>query len=68
MLPFPAVSVAAGHMKGTYMLPRGRVKVPQDLASEIFPWADGWLEFSKQVGPRLLLLCRTYTASSFTTD
>lgn len=49
MLPFPAVSVAAGHMKNTYMLPRGRVVVPKELTDLIFPPADGWLLFSREV-------------------
>lgn len=48
-LPFPAVSIAAGHMKGTYMLPRGRIAVPQELSDRIFPFARDWLKFSEKV-------------------
>jgi hypothetical protein len=39
------LTIAAGHPKGCFDLPRGRVDPPKELVSLVFPW----LEDAKQV-------------------
>ena len=48
-IPFPAVSVRAGHRKNTYTVPRARVAPPPELAQQLFPWADADLAELREV-------------------